>query len=225
MHAAPPLVILQVNELETNTLDARPSQRVDAVVRDGYLSHHVCPLRHIINSIAAYKVFSRTCSGCFLVLSASNSVTRPFTLIRRYAEVYATLSSWPGVEPVLQNMPDPVRARESRWVPFMKKQLRVGADTVVIGHSSGAVAAMRLCEDTQIRGLVLVSACHTDLGIESERQAGYYSRPWEWDKIKANAGWILQYHSDNDPFIPVDEARHVAQHLESEYASHTLHAC
>jgi len=89
--------------------------------------------------------------------------------------------------------------------------------TIVVGHSSGAVAAMRLAEQQKVLGIVLISACHTDLGLKSERIAGYYSRPWLWDAIKANAGWILQYHSDNDPFIPVEEARHVAKSLGSDY--------
>jgi predicted alpha/beta hydrolase family esterase len=127
------------------------------------------------------------------------------------------MAGWTDVEPVLDNMPDPVRAREKIWVPFMRNKLNVGAGTVVIGHSSGAVAAMRLAEEHAVKGLVLVSACHTDLGSKSERQAGYYSRPWQWEKIKANAGFILQYHSDDDPFIPAAEAQHVAKNLASEY--------
>eukprot|EP00035_Acanthoeca_spectabilis_P027271 m.465973 g.465973 ORF g.465973 m.465973 type:complete len:192 (+) comp24764_c0_seq1:157-732(+) len=134
-----------------------------------------------------------------------------------YAQAYAAMSGWDDVEPVLDNMPDPVRAREKIWVPFMRDKLNVGAGTVVIGHSSGAVAAMRLAEEHQVKGLVLVSACHTDLGSKSERQAGYYSRPWQWEKIKSHSGFILQYHSDDDPFIPIEEAQHVAQNLESEY--------
>ena len=43
----------------------------------------------------------------------------------------------------------------------------VGADTVVVGHSSGAVAARRLAEETPVAALVLVSACHTDLATAS----------------------------------------------------------
>lgn len=40
------------------------------------------------------------------------------------------------------------------------------------------------------------------------------NRPW--DLIRSNAGWIVQYHSEDDPLIPVDEARHVAKHLKTE---------
>ena len=117
-----------------------------------------------------------------------------------------------------ETMPDPVGAKESVWVPFMRETLKVGADTVVVGHSSGAVAAMRLAEETPVAALVLVSACHTDLGDPGERAAGYYARPWRWDAIRANCGRIIQFHSDNDPFIPDSEARHVAENLQSEYS-------
>lgn len=30
-----------------------------------------------------------------------------------------------------------------------------------------------------------------------------------WERQKANTNFILQFHSDNDPFIPVEEARYV----------------
>ncbi|KAJ1446187.1 Alpha/Beta hydrolase protein [Pelagophyceae sp. CCMP2097] len=121
-------------------------------------------------------------------------------------------------EVVLRNMPDPNAARESIWVPFIRDELIAdGAHTVVVGHSSGAVAAMRLLEKTELMGVVLISACHTDLGDAGERRAGYYSRKWEWDKIQSNCKWAVQFHSDDDPFIPAHEADHVASNIKSEY--------
>mmetsp|Transcript_31773 Transcript_31773/g.68366 ORF Transcript_31773/g.68366 Transcript_31773/m.68366 type:complete len:195 (+) Transcript_31773:45-629(+) len=122
-------------------------------------------------------------------------------------------------EVILENMPDPHVASESVWLPFLRK---LGADenTVLIGHSSGAEATMRLLETQKLRGAVLVSACHTDLGDENEKASGYYNRPWEWSRISDNAGFLLQWHSLDDPFIPISEARHVAEHLGCEYIEH-----
>lgn len=120
-------------------------------------------------------------------------------------------------EVLLVDMPDPDAAHESIWVPFMLNDLRCDASTIVVGHSSGAVAAMRLLEGAPLLGAVLLSACHTDLGIESEREAGYYARPWQWEAQRRNAGFILQFHSDDDPFIPREEADFVAQQLRSQY--------
>lgn len=120
-------------------------------------------------------------------------------------------------EVLLKDMPDAVDAKEKIWIPFILGNLKADANTVMIGHSSGAEAAMRLLENNSLLGCVLVSACHTDGGIESERLAGYYNRPWKWESIKSNSKWILQYHSSDDPFIKIAEADHVASHLSSEY--------
>ena len=51
-------------------------------------------------------------------------------------------------------------------------------------------------------------------------RAGYYSRAWQWEKIKANAQWITQFHSTDDPFIPPAESRHVAQSLRLQVSRH-----
>lgn len=120
-------------------------------------------------------------------------------------------------EVILEDMPDPVDAKEIIWLPFILNKLKADENTVMIGHSSGAQASMRFLENNRLKGCVLVSACHTDLGSESERLAGYYNRAWEWTNIKNNSEWILQYHSSDDPFIPIKEADHVAENLSSEY--------
>nr|KAG5695050.1 hypothetical protein BaRGS_032543 [Batillaria attramentaria] len=75
-----------------------------------------------------------------------------------------------GVKSVLRNFPDPVKARESYWLPFMENELRCDANTVIVGHSSGAEAAMRYAETHKVKAIVLVSACVTDLGIEKQQQ-------------------------------------------------------
>eukprot|EP01043_Picozoa_sp_COSAG02_P003349 COSAG02_NODE_81_length_39811_cov_51.728898_31_plen_131_part_00 len=36
----------------------------------------------------------------------------------------------------------------------------------------------------------------------------------QWSKIRANSDWIIQFHSTDDPFIPPEEARHVAKSLQ-----------
>jgi len=123
-------------------------------------------------------------------------------------------------EVVCRDFPDPDDARREVWLPFMRDELRVDTDTVLVGHSSGAEAAMRLAEESPIGGLVLVSACHSDLGDEGERASGYYppsGGPWDWGAIRRNAGWIVQFHSSDDGLVPVREGRAVAKELQSEY--------
>jgi len=121
------------------------------------------------------------------------------------------------VDCVLKNMPDPVLAREEIWIPFMEKELNCNENTVVVGHSSGAQAAMRYAEKHRVVGLVLVSACVTDLGDPNEKASGYYNRPWEWQQIKQNTQWIVQFGSTDDPFIPFSEQKQVAEGTAAEF--------
>ncbi|CAE7195590.1 Rbbp9 [Symbiodinium pilosum] len=123
-------------------------------------------------------------------------------------------------EVLLRDFPDPYEAKREVWLKFLKEDLAVGPDTVLVGHSSGAEAAMRLAEQEVVGGLVLVAACHSDLGDPGERASGYYppqGGPWNWAAIRKNTGWIVQLHSRDDPLVPVSEGRAVAQELNSEY--------
>jgi predicted alpha/beta hydrolase family esterase len=121
-----------------------------------------------------------------------------------------------GLEVINQTFPDNVKARARVWLPHLEA---LGADehTILIGHSSGAVAAMRYAETHRLRGSILVGVCHTDLGDSGEAESGYYSAPWQWERIRENQEWIAIYHSIDDPLIPVAEARFVAKQLKCSY--------
>jgi len=121
-----------------------------------------------------------------------------------------------GLTVINRTFPDNVKARAEYWLPFLEE---LGADdnTLLIGHSSGAVAAMRYAETHRLLGSVLVGVCHTDLGDSGEAASGYYRLPWQWERIRGNQNWIAIYQSTDDPLIPVAEARFVAARLKCSY--------
>ncbi|HEV8051452.1 MAG TPA: alpha/beta fold hydrolase, partial [Parachlamydiaceae bacterium] len=120
-----------------------------------------------------------------------------------------------GVNVVASEFPDSYLARESYWVPFLKDNLKADEQTILVGHSSGAIAAMRLAETDRLLGSVLVGAYHTDMGMTTEKQSGYFDRPWDWEAIVNNQQWIIQFASENDPWIPIEEARFVHDQLKT----------
>ena len=124
-------------------------------------------------------------------------------------------------------MPNPRLAPRELWVPFLVEECGVDSNTVVIGHSSGAVCAMRLAEEYDVAGIVLVAACHTDLGVRNEAEAHYYppsetsklhgtgdGGEWDFDAMRRHAKFIIQFHSTDDCFIPIEEARFIAEKLD-----------
>jgi uncharacterized protein len=125
-----------------------------------------------------------------------------------------------GLSVINQTFPDNVKARAKYWLPFLES---LGADdnTILVGHSSGAVAAMRYAETHRLLGSILVGVCHTDLGDAGEAASGYYAAPWRWADIKANQQWIAIYNSTDDPHIPIREPRFVAAQLQCSYFEFT----
>ena len=125
-----------------------------------------------------------------------------------------------GLTVINQTFPDNIKARSSFWLPFLES-LGNDEQTILIGHSSGAMAAMRYAETHRLLGSVLVGVCHTDLGDRFEAASGYYNRPWPWDQIRANQQWIGIFNSTDDPHIPIAEPRFVAAQLRGNYFEFT----
>lgn len=126
-----------------------------------------------------------------------------------------------NLEVVAREMPDPQIAHMHIWLPFIETELKADSNTIIIGHSSGGVAALRYLENHQLFGAIVVGVNHTDLGYPEEKASGWYDAPWQWAKIKANAGFIAHFASTDDPFIPIIEQRFIADKLDSDYHEFT----
>ncbi len=131
---------------------------------------------------------------------------------------------FPSAHIICKTMPDPYKAREEFWVPFIMEQLKDCDRLYAIGHSSGAVCIMRLLEKQKLFGAIIVSGCVSHLGEESEKISGYYPeqpstneiRPWRWDLMRENAKWIIHVGSKDDQFIPFEEMLQIKENLKLE---------
>ena len=80
---------------------------------------------------------------------ASIELKKNFSVHYRYQWLAKRLSSdhpGPGanLKIICETMPDPYKARAKYWIPFIKSKLQDVEKVYVVGHSSGAVAIMRL---------------------------------------------------------------------------------
>ena len=125
-----------------------------------------------------------------------------------------------GIAVVNKKFPDAVLARKKYWLPFIEE---LGADenTILIGHSSGAVAALCFAETHTILGSVLVGAYISHMSEPDEIASGYFDVPWDFARIKKNQKWLVQFASTDDPFIPIVEAREVHRRMNTEYHEYT----
>lgn len=131
---------------------------------------------------------------------------------------------------ICENFPDPHKARREIWIPHMRslaeRQQDDPSNIILVGHSSGAQATLRYCEQYHCRAAILVAATYSDLGDAGERASGYYpqgtSNLYEFDKMKENSKIWYQFHSDDDPFIPLYEAEQIRDGLGLTEANYKM---
>ncbi len=101
---------------------------------------------------------------------------------------------------------------------FANKNWQFTEETILIGHSSGAVAILGLLqalpENVKVDTCYLVGSFRNDLGWEALKEL--FLKPFNFDLIKKKARRFVFIHSDNDPYCPLEHAEFLAKKLGGE---------
>ncbi|MGL5825303.1 MAG: RBBP9/YdeN family alpha/beta hydrolase [Nocardioides sp.] len=122
-----------------------------------------------------------------------------------------------GLEVVARDFPDPLMGRSRYWMPFLINEIVPDASTILVGHSSGALAALRYGEIAPLLGTVTIGAHHTDCGYRRERRSGFFDDPWDWAAIRSHQRYVGQIHATDDPWVPFATAKELHELLGSEF--------
>ncbi|HSX02124.1 MAG TPA: alpha/beta hydrolase [Candidatus Saccharimonadia bacterium] len=91
-------------------------------------------------------------------------------------------------------------------------------DTLIVGHSSGAVAILGLLQalpkDITVGTCVLVGSFKDDLGWDSLSEL--FEKPFDFELIKTKAKKFIFVHSDNDPYCPLEHAEYLSKQVGGE---------
>jgi len=94
----------------------------------------------------------------------------------------------------------------------------IDEDTIIIGHSSGAVEIFNLLQnlpnEAVIKAAILVSAFKDDLGWDS--LSGLFQEPIDFEKVKTKSKRFIFIHSDNDPYIPIEQAKYLQEQVSGD---------
>jgi hypothetical protein len=117
--------------------------------------------------------------------------------------------------PQLPNAKQPSLRQEADYV-HAECPFAINADTLVIGHSSGAILALVLMQEatTSIGAVVAVSVFH-DNSLKWEANSKLFDVDFNWEAIKTGASKLLFVHSDNDPYVPLGQAQYVADNCDA----------
>ncbi|MBW7944109.1 serine hydrolase family protein [Patescibacteria group bacterium] len=125
-----------------------------------------------------------------------------------------------GYQVWVPDLPHPEKPNIDRYNKhiFSLTSGQLDEETILIGHSSGAVAILGLLEalpdDVKVEAAYLVGSFKDDLGWEKLTEL--FARPFDFEKIKKKSKSFYFIHSDNDPYCPLDHARYLHTQLGGE---------
>jgi hypothetical protein len=92
-----------------------------------------------------------------------------------------------------------------RYNKFIFPKWTFDKDSIIVGHSSGAVAILGILEQlpkkVKINKAILVAGFIEDLQPDFLKEL--FMKPFDYKKIKSKASKIVLFHSDNDPYVPL----------------------
>ena len=127
-----------------------------------------------------------------------------------------------GLKVFVPKFPSPpiVPAKISEWFDVLKEYEKyINEETILVGHSLGGVFTLRILEKLE-HPVEAVFLTGTPIGIKPilnyERDNSFSGFDFDWDKIKANAKHFVIFHSDNDPYVGLENGKELAKKLGVE---------
>lgn len=92
-------------------------------------------------------------------------------------------------------------------------------NSIIIGHSSGAVAALGILNELPPnevidKAILISSFIKPAPGFAGHREL--FLTPFDYKKIKTKAKQFILFHSDNDPYVPLEQAETLSQWVKGE---------
>lgn len=124
-----------------------------------------------------------------------------------------------GFQVWLPQLPHSEQPSLKEWADFIHANcpFEINEETLIVGHSSGAILALILAQQNPkpIGQIVCVSVFH-DNSLKWEPNNKLFDVAFDWDAIRTNTKKLLFIHSDNDPYVPLEQAQYVADNCQAE---------
>ena len=91
-------------------------------------------------------------------------------------------------------------------------------ETIVIGHSLAPAFLLSVLEKSTVKAAFFVASFNASLGNPEfdEVNNTFVHLPFDWKAIRSHSSSFHVYHSDNDPYVPLELGEEVANDLEVE---------
>lgn len=125
-----------------------------------------------------------------------------------------------GLEVWLPQLPKAEHPSLAEWADFVHKECPFVLDeeTLVIGHSSGAVLGLILAQQNEqpLGGAVSISAFKDNDFLKWDACDRLFDVPFDFDAMRTGAKSIIMIQSDTDPYVPMEHAKYLSDNSGAE---------
>jgi hypothetical protein len=126
-----------------------------------------------------------------------------------------------GCKVFVPKFPTPEGQNLDAWMKAFEPYLsEVDEETVFVAHSLGPAFVLSVLEKLEkpVRACFFVSGFTGRLGREEfdSLNNDIADRSFDWEKVKRNCKRFVLFHSDNDPYVPLEKAQNLGQNLGSK---------
>lgn len=123
-----------------------------------------------------------------------------------------------GIKTWVPDLPLAEKPNINRYKQYIFEHWQFDKDSIIMGYSSGAVAALGLLQylpvGLQIEKAILVAPFKDNLGKDDLN--GLFIRPLNFAKIKSRCKKFIIICSDNDPYIPFEHGQFLRDQLNGD---------
>lgn len=117
--------------------------------------------------------------------------------------------------------PTPENQSLDNWLKFFGGyEKEINRDSIIVGHSLGPAFILNFLERTnrKIKACFLVAGFTGLLGNEhfDNLNRTFTDKQFNWNKIKENCEKFYVINSENDPYVPLEKGKELADKLEVE---------
>lgn len=122
-----------------------------------------------------------------------------------------------GHKVIVPQFPTPEGQTLENWLSVLKNyEAELGPDTILVGHSLGPTFILNALEKYSAKAAVLVAPVFGKIeNIFEPTMRTFYQHDFDWEKIKSNCPQFVIFHSENDPYLKLDQTEILARELET----------
>lgn len=125
-----------------------------------------------------------------------------------------------GCEVFIPEFPTPEGQNLENWKKAFRDYIgKMDKDSIFVGHSVACSFILNILEEINysIKASFLVAGWTGFLGNSFDKiNKTFVDRNFNWEKIKQNCQKFYLFNSNNDPYVPLDLGKKLANHIEGE---------